>query len=137
MTALAKDRNTVRKEGEYAAYPVKADAKIYGGGMVCVGADGYAIPASDTAGLKFVGISRSAVDATGAASGGLIVEVWREGNFELTAGQNMVAEIGTLVCVVDDETVDLADVTTHDVAVGIIAEVNSATSVYIDIERRA
>jgi hypothetical protein len=52
MSALTKDRNTVRKEGDYAAYQVKANVKIFAGSQVCIDSTGYAIPGSDTAGLN-------------------------------------------------------------------------------------
>ena len=70
MSALTNDRDTVRKEGKYASYPVKGGAVIYAGGMVCIGADGYAVPASDTAGLKFMGVCQGVCRTTPPAQAG-------------------------------------------------------------------
>ena len=137
MTALTGARDTARKEDEREGYPVKADAKIFQGGMVCVGADGYAVAASDSAGLKFVGMALGSVDATGKASAALVVEVRRTGVFKYNSGQDMTAQTGALVYVVDDQTVDLGNVTTNDVLVGVISKVENATEVWIDTERRA
>lgn len=133
MSALTRDRNTVRKEGDYAAYQVKANAKIFAGSLVCIDSTGYAIPGSDTAGLKFVGISRGYADNTGGANGDLSVEVWRRGSFELAATGMTRGNIGDSVFVVDDQTVGLAATTTNDVPCGKISEYNSATSVYASI----
>lgn len=136
MSALAKDRDTVRKEGEYAAYPVKAGAKIYAGGIVCVGSDGYAVAGSDTAGLKFVGVARRSVDNTAGASGALTVEVWRKGCFGLAASGSMaITNVGDSVYIVDDQTVGLAATTVNDVRCGSVSEFLSSTSLFVDIDR--
>jgi hypothetical protein len=135
MTALNKDRNTVRKEGGYAAYPVKAGVKIFAGSVVCIDGSGYALPGSDTAGLKFVGISRHYLDNTAGANGAQAVEVWRRGSFELAASGMTKANVGDQVYIVDDQTVGLAATTANDVPCGRINEYNSATSVFVDIAR--
>ena len=135
MSALTKDRDTVRKDGLYAAYPVKAGAKIFAGGLVCVGSDGYAVPGSDTAGLKFAGVARAYADNTGGASGAITVEAWRKGAFELSASGMAKSNAGDAVFVVDDQTVGVAATTTNDVPCGRISEFVSATSVYVDIDR--
>ena len=133
MSALTKDRNTVRKEGDYAEYQVKSNAEIFAGSQVCIDPTGYAVPGSDTAGLKFVGISRGYADNTGGADGALSVEVWRRGSFELAAAGMTMGNIGDSVFVVDDQTVGLAATTTNDVPCGKISEYNSATSIYVSI----
>lgn len=133
MSALTKDRNTVRKQGDYAAYPVKGGSKIYAGSMVAMGVDGYAVPGSDTAGLKFLGISREYVDNTTGADGGLTVTVWRRGCFELSASGMTKANVGDAVYMADDQTVGLT--ATNNISCGKISEFNSAASVYVDIEK--
>ena len=135
MSGLTKDRNTVRKDGDYASYPVKAGSMVYAGSIVCIGSDGYAVPGADTAGLKFAGISRGYVDNTGGSNGALSVEVWRRGCFELSASAMGRGNFGDSVYVVDDHTVGLAATTTNDVPCGRVSEYNSATSVYVDIAR--
>lgn len=135
MSALNKGRNTVRKEGDYAAYPLKAGAKIFAGGIVCIDGSGYAVPGADTAGHKFGGISRMYADNTSGSGGDQQVEVWRRGSFELSTSGIGRANVGDQVCVVDDQTVNLAAVTANDVPCGRISEYNSATSVFVDIAR--
>ena len=135
MSVLIRDRNTVRKAGEYASYPVGAGVKVYAGSMVCIGADGYAVPGADTAGLKFVGVARAYADNTAGAAGALSVEVWRRGSFELSASGMAAGNVGDSVCVVDDQTVALTAGTTNHIPCGRVSEFNSAASVYVDIER--
>ena len=133
MSALTKDRNTVRKQGEYAAYPVKGGTKIYAGSIVAMGPDGNAVPGSDTAGLKFLGISREYVDNTAGADGDLTVTVWRRGCFELSASGMAKANVGDAVYVVDDQTIGLTAI--NNISCGKISDFNSAASVYVDIEK--
>ena len=45
------------------------------------------------------------------------------------------AAVGAQVCAVDDQTVDAADDTTNDVAVGTIARFESAGECWVDIDR--
>lgn len=135
MSALTKDRNTVRKQGDYASYPVKGGSLIFAGSMVCIGTDGYAVPATDTAGLKFAGVSRGYADNSAGASGDVKVEVWRRGAFSLAASGMTLANAGDVVYVLDDQTVGLAASAANDVPCGKISEYVSATAVYVDIER--
>ncbi len=135
MSALTKDRDTVRKEGAYASYPVEGGAVIYAGSMVCIGADGYAIPASDTAGLKFIGVSRQYVDNSAGASGSVQVEVWRRGCFNLAASGITLSNAGDPVYVLDNQTVGLTAASTNHVACGKVSEYDTASTVYVDISR--
>jgi Uncharacterized conserved protein (DUF2190) len=135
MSALTNDRDTVRKEGNYASYPVKGGAVIYAGAMVCIGADGYAVPASDTAGLKFMGVARAYVDNSAGASGSLQVEVWRRGCFNLAASGMALSNAGDDVYALDDQTVGLTSASTNHIKCGVISEYVSAASVYVDISR--
>ncbi len=135
MSALTGDRNTVRKQGEYAVYPVKGGVVIFAGGIVCIGTDGYAVAGSDTAGLKTAGISRGYVDNQSGTDGAAFVEVWRKGSFELSASGMGPANAGDAVYVLDDQTVGLSASSANHVACGSISEVVSATSVFVDIDR--
>jgi len=137
MAGLIADRNTVRKEDEHASYPVLANAKIFAGSMVCVDANGMAQPASDAAGLIFVGIARAYTDNTGGALGAIQVPVWRTYVFGLDTGSDLTAHIGDLVYALDDHTVDLTGNTQHQVRVGAVSEITDAAHAWIDIERKA
>lgn len=131
MTALTKDRNTTRKAGTVAVFPVAAGAKIFAGAQVCLTADGFAVPAADTAGLKFAGVSRVYVDNSGGINGAVQVEVWRDGIFDFAATGMGADDVGKPAFVTDDQTVALSS--TNAVGCGVISEVDSATKVWIDI----
>jgi len=131
MAALTKDRNTTRKIGGQAAYPVAAGAKIYAGSMVCLNSEGYAVPGADTAGLKFAGVSREYVDNSNGADGALKILVWKDGVFDFEAANISAADVGKPVFAADDQTVALT--TTNGVGCGIITELESATKVWVDI----
>ena len=132
MAALTKDRNTTRKAtGQIAVHPVAENVKIFAGSQVCLDATGYAVPASDTEGLKFIGVSRIYVDNTGGANGDASIEVWRDGIFDYATADMGIDDVGKPVFIADDQTVALTS--TNNVGCGIISEVESATKVWVDI----
>lgn len=131
MTALTKDRNTMRKEGGLAAYGVAEGVIIFAGAMVALNAAGYAVPAADTSGCKFVGVSRVYVDNSGGGNGDQTVTVLRRGIFNFAAAGMAQTDVGVPVFVSDDQTV--AKTTTNGIGCGIITEVDSDTKVWVDI----
>lgn len=130
-------RDTVRKEGAFGAYPLKAGAKPYQGGMACTDATGHLVAAADTAGLKFAGMSRYTYDNTNGADGAITGEVMRKGMFTYNSGHDLTGHEGEIVYVVDDQTVNLTGNVTNHILVGAISHVESPTSVTVDFERRA
>jgi len=122
--ALSADQKITRQEGVILGLPVAGSTKIYGGSLVAVNADGYAVPASDTAGLKFKGIARAQVDNSSGGNGDLNVEVWTGQVFELTVYSTLAqTDLGRPVFVKDDGQVDLKGAAW--IKVGRIAEVVS------------
>lgn len=106
--ALTADRNTAYKDGGLAAYGVAAATVIFAGALVAVNSSGYAVPASDTAGLRVVGRAEERQDNSAGADGALTVSI-REGKvlgMKNSAGNAVTAaDIGRPVYVEDDETV--------------------------------
>jgi len=136
MTALAEDRNTERKDGVVVPFQVITNDCIYGGSLVAVNAGGYALPGSDTAGLIFQGVAEARADNTGGANGAIKVNVRRQGLFLFNMGTAItIANVGDAVCLVDDQTVDLAANCINDIACGKIVEYYSTTKAWIDIAR--
>lgn len=134
MTALSADKKIEYREGVELEIPVSAADTIYAGAMVCVGADGYALPAADTAGLIFVGISREYVDNSAGADGDENVTIRRTGLFKMLMGTAItIANVGDNVFVADDATVDLVANVTNAIYVGIIAEYIDTTHAWVDI----
>lgn len=139
MAALAADRVTKSKGPlRRQSYPVAADAVIYAGAMICIDADGYAIPASDTAGISnVVGIATAAHDNTGGADGDVDVVVEYGGAFLIDAAAGIdQTNVGRDAVVVDDQTVTDAAAGTNDIVVGRILEFvdESQNKVWVNID---
>jgi hypothetical protein len=133
--ALAGSRNTPRK-GDVRQHPFKVeeDAVIYAGAMVAVNAAGYLVPAADTAGLAVVGVAHNDVDATGLDDGAVscLVDIGVFGFANAGSNGAAQADIGRLVFVKDDQTVQNATGATNDVVAGILVEIDSAGVYWVD-----
>jgi hypothetical protein len=135
MTALTKDIAIEYTDGKELAFPVINADIIYGGGITCINAAGYALPGSDTAGLIFGGIATGRVDNSAGAVGDKKVTLKRRGLFKMTFGTAISqANINDNVFIVDDQTVDVAGNTTNDIFCGVIAEYIDTTHAMVDIE---
>jgi hypothetical protein len=116
-------------------FPVAASSKIYAGSLVCVNAGGYAAPAADTAGYRFVGVAMEQADNSGGGDGAMILRVRRVGVFEFDADSITQAMVGNAMYAVDDHTMDDAAGPANDVKVGELVKYVSATKGWIDIGR--
>jgi hypothetical protein len=133
MAGLTKDRATPYRDGIEIDYPVAANTKIFAGSLVCANTNGYLVPATDTIGLKFVGVAIEQMDNTGGANGAKKVRVRRVGAFEFDAASITQAMVGTSMYVVDDHTIDDSSGPTNDIRVGILVKYVSDTKGWIDI----
>lgn len=131
MAALTADRKTTRKEGIIGHHAVKAATTIYQGSLVCIDASGWAVPASDTPGLIFVGVAVSRADNASGANGDIDVQVYRKGLYSFAASGLTRANEGDAVYVTDDQTVQTSSA---NVTCGVLVQYVSATEAYIDIE---
>jgi hypothetical protein len=135
MGALTANKDTQIKDGSYVAHPVKADTKIFAGGLVMViNSTNNAEPAADTANGYVVGVACDVADNTGGSAGDINVTCRAKGRVLLVHSGATGAKIGATVYVVDDQTVSSA-ATTNSVVGGVIAQVVSSTSVWVDISR--
>ncbi|MEJ2671220.1 MAG: hypothetical protein P8168_03250 [Deltaproteobacteria bacterium] len=134
MSALTRDRATPYREGIEVEYSVAANTKIYAGSLVCVNADGYAVPAADTSGFQFAGVAMEQVDNSG-GDGGKVVRLRRTGVFEFDAVSLTQAMVGTDMYATDDHTFDDTAGATNHVKVGQLVKYVSATKGWIDIAR--
>jgi hypothetical protein len=133
--ALAADKALEYTEGVELGFPVINADIIYAGSLVAVNADGYALPGSDTAGLIFQGIAIERVDNSLGNAGDKTVRLRRRGLIKMTLATAITqANVGDNVFLVDDESVDIAANTTHDIFCGIIAQYIDATHAMVDIE---
>ncbi len=137
MGALSADRETKRKEGELLELPVAGSTKIYKGSLVALNTSGYAVPGADTANFIFAGVAHEQADNSGSATNGAkTVRVLGKGIFSFAASGMAITNVGTAVFIVDDQTVGLAATTTNDIPCGKIADFESATEVWVDIDQR-
>jgi hypothetical protein len=137
MAALTADRKTTVIASEATrtrVYKVAADAVIFFGAIVALDADGYLVPAANTAGLIVVGIAQEAVDNTDGADGDLECTVQEDIVAEVNndgAGAVVQATVGRHCFILDDQTVRITE--GNAVIGGIVKEV-SATKVWIHID---
>jgi len=135
MTALTEDKALQYSEGVELPFEMSAGDKIYAGSFVCVAADGYAVPGSDTAGLIFEGVAIEQVDNSAGADGDKSVVLRRRGLIKALVGTAItIANVGDNVFLVDDQTVDVTANTTNDIFCGVIAGYIDTTHAWIDIE---
>ena len=139
MAALTADRSTrLRAQGthRHRSRGVAANAKCYKGGIACINATGYLVPASDIAGLICVGIFEQSVDNTGGADGALSACYVTGCEAELVNAGGAVVQATLKAVVADDQSVTTAAVGVHDVAVGPVVDF-SATLVWVFIDELA
>lgn len=105
MPAATAERNTDRKDFGYKAYPVMTNVRIFKGTLVAINASGFAVPATNAANQRVVGVADSGANNNPGASGALQVVV-REGLYRLAASSITQAMVGQMMYVVDDQTFD-------------------------------
>jgi hypothetical protein len=132
MAVCTTDRNTTHRQGVELEYPVKAATRIYAGSMVAVDSPGYAVPAANTTGYKFVGVAQEQVDNSVGANGGVLIRVRTTGVFDFGATSISQANVGADMYVVDDQTFDDVD-PGQGIKCGKLAKYVSATRGWIKI----
>lgn len=128
---LAADRKTQYREGIEIEHPVAA-VKIYAGGMVCINAAGFAVPAADTVDFKMAGVALEQVDNSAGQAGDKTIRVRQVGIFEFKASSIAQSDVGKQMYVVDDETFDETN-PGQGIICGVLKKYVSATRGWIDI----
>lgn len=131
---LSADRDTPARDGCDVGHPVKAATKFYAGALVCLDANGWAVPGSTATTLKAVGRADAQVDNSSGANGDLIVPVKR-GTFRFkNSGADPIdrTHIGGTAYVVDDETVAATNGVNTRSAAGKIIDLDVA-GVWVEI----
>lgn len=112
--------------------PIAANVAIFMGAIAALDANGRAVPASDTAGLKVAGMCEETCDNTGGAAGALSI-VARKGVFRYAnSATNPVTQalVGKDCYIEDDSTV--ASTGTHKVRAGVVVEIDNE-GVWVDM----
>lgn len=139
MTALAKERNTIRKAVDGAGpapqiFPVNGGDKIWQGGIVVLNSEGNATKGVTGTGLTVVGRAEQTVDNTAGADAALTIEV-RAGVFKWAnsaAGDAITkADVGKVCYLVDDQTVAKTSNAEARSAAGIVYEVDTDGGVWV------
>ncbi|UQZ89540.1 hypothetical protein C4J81_15395 [Deltaproteobacteria bacterium Smac51] len=105
MAPLTKDRNTECRGGTDFVLPLAAGAVIFAGAVVCLNSSGFAVPASESADLKFPCVANHRVENVGGTDGAATVSVSRL-NVGLDAAADITrAHIGLSVYLADDHTI--------------------------------
>lgn len=131
--AVTENKLIKMQAGGKRSYPVKASVSIYQGTMVFVDADGYAEPTTATGVNGFAGIAVEAATG-GSSSGDTKVEVWTEGDFELTgAGTYTQADVGSPIYA-DDNYVISTSIGATSVPCGKSVGFVSATKLIVSIK---
>lgn len=132
---LAKDRNTLRRDGVQFSDPLAADTKIFAGALVCLDASGNAVPGATSTTLKARGVAQEQVDNTGGSAGDLSIES-RRGVFQFansaSTDQITRADIDSDCYIVDDQTVAKTSATNTRSVAGVIRDVDS-NGVWVEI----
>lgn len=131
--AAGADRNTDERPGDELEVDVAADTIIYAGTIVARDANGDAVPASDTAGLRVMGRAEAQADNTDGAAGDIKVKV-RLGCFKFANSATAAIDaddLGKMAVVEDDQTV--AETSTNLVCAGRITGLDDdGANVWID-----
>ncbi|CAN5129881.1 hypothetical protein BH10PSE8_BH10PSE8_01010 [soil metagenome] len=128
MTALAADRTTPSRKGEYLDLPAAAAKKFYAGALGALDAAGRATPGANATTLKGLGRVEAYVDNSAGAAGDVKVRI-RMGCFRWanSASGDLItaADIGANAYIVDDQTVAKTDGGTTRSIAGKIVDVDA------------
>jgi len=136
MTALDKNKDVPRKAGELESFLVEDNVHIYKGALVVLNNAGYLEPATNAADKVLAGVAYEECDNTleGHSQGGKSCRIYRRGIFKFATADLVQADVGIKCYVEDDQTVNDAGASTQGIVAGIVAEAESATVVWVDIE---
>lgn len=148
MAALTAERDTPTQHHDFPfAYAQKGNTKIYNGSLSMTDANGFLVPAADTANCKVAGRANATSDGTAGnplgvqADGALVVEVLQgvfQYNNPVSANQLTLADLGKLAYVLTDNEVARAAGTVNSVIAGRVLAVDLvANKATIDTRVRA
>jgi hypothetical protein len=121
------------QDGDRRSYPVEESTRIYQGTLVYVNAAGYACDVTATGVNAFVGIAAGEANNTSGADGDIEVEVYTEGDFELTLTGGAQTEVGMPVYG-DDNYACVVSLGATSVRIGTIVRHVSSTKAIVSIK---
>lgn len=133
MPALTEPHETHEREGLLVAYPVAGGTQIWKGALVCVNPAGYLVPASDSAGLRFIGVAFESVDNSGGTNGAKRCRVIKRGTFVYhRVGSFAQSDVGSPVYAISDN--EVAKNSNNNLVVGTVLELINTNQVRIRID---
>ena len=130
--AVTANQIVKKQDGDTRSYPVAA-VHIYEGTLVFLTAAGYATDVTATGVNGFVGIAKEEVDNSAGSVGDLNIEVWTEGDFELTGTGFSQATVGDLVYG-DDNYACVLSIGSTSVPIGRVVKYVSSTKSIVSIK---
>lgn len=121
------------QDGCKRSYPVEESTRIYQGTLVYVNAAGYACDVTATGVNAFVGIAVGEANNTSGADGAIEVEVYTEGDFELTGTFNSITDVG-MPAYGDDNYAVVVALGSTSVRIGRVVRFVSSTKAIIAIQ---
>jgi len=131
--AVTANQLTKRQDGTKRSYPVEESTRIYQGTLVYINAAGYACDVTATGVNAFAGIAVAEADNTSGADGAIEVEVYTDGDFELTGTFNSITDVG-MPAYGDDNYAVVVALGATSVRIGRVVRYVSATKAIIGIK---
>lgn len=130
--AVTANQVISKQDGKRRSYPVDA-VHIYEGTLVYLTAAGYATDVTATGVNGFVGIATQEIDNSAGSAGDLTIEVWAEGDFELTGSGFAQADVGSVVYGEDNYVIGVS-ISSASVPIGRVVRYVSSTKLIVYIE---
>lgn len=130
--AVTANQLVKRQVGCRKSYPVAASTTIYEGTLVFINAAGYADDDTATGVNAFAGIAVAKADNSSGSNGDIEVEVWTEGDFELTGTGFAQTDVGMPIYA-DDNYACVVSLGATSVRIGTVARYVSSTKHIVSI----
>lgn len=131
--AVTANQLMKKQDGCKRSYPVEESTRIYGGTFVFVNAAGYACDVTATGVNAFVGVAVAEADNTSGADGAIEVEVWTDGDFEVTGTSFAQTDVG-MPCYADDNYACVVSLGATSVRIGTVTRYVSSTKHIVAIK---
>jgi hypothetical protein len=131
--AVTANQIVKRQDGKRRSYPVEESTRIYEGTLVFINAAGYACGVTATGVNAFAGVAAAEADNTSGADGAIEVDVYTEGDFELTGTGFGQTDVG-MPCYADDNYACVVALGATSVRIGKVVKYISSTKHIVAIQ---
>lgn len=131
--AVTANQLIKKQDGNKRSYPVEEATRIYQGTLVYLNAAGYACDVTATGVNAFIGIAVAEADNTDGADGDIEVEVYTEGDFELTGTSFAQTDVGMPIYG-DDNYATVVSLGATSVRIGRVVKYVSSTKHIVSIQ---